>query len=119
MAAACGTDACLQARGCIVFIEEVGEPVYRIDRMLQQLRRSGAFVGIAGFAFGRFTEVVDADQSPPVEELLRDTAERLGVPAAYDFPIGHVEHNWTLPVGVAAVLDATAATLAITEAAVR
>lgn len=119
LAAACGTDACLQARNAIVFIEDVGEATYRIDRALAQLYHSGAFVGVAGFAFGRFTDTPESENDRPVEEVLLEIADRLRVPAAVDFPIGHIEHNWTVPVGVMAELDATAATLRITEAAVR
>lgn len=118
LAAACGTNACLQARGCIVFIEDVDEGAYRIDRALTQLYLSGAFVGIAGFAFGRFTDIPEAENDRAVEEVLLEIAERLQVPAAMDFPIGHVEHNWTLPMGALAELNADAATLTITEAAV-
>lgn len=118
LSAACGTSACLQARGCIVFIEDVDEATYRIDRALTQLYLSGAFVGLAGFAFGRFTDVPESENERAVEEVLLELAERLRVPAAMDFPIGHVEHNWTLPVGALAELDADTATLTITEAAV-
>jgi muramoyltetrapeptide carboxypeptidase len=118
LAAACGTNACLQARGCIVFMEDVDEGTYRIDRALTQLYLSGAFVGIAGFAFGRFTDVPESENDRTVEEVLLEFAERLQVPAAMDFPVGHVEHNWTLPLGALAELNADAATLTITEAAV-
>lgn len=119
LASACGTDNCLQARGCIVFIEDVSEPAYRIDRAFMQLHASGAFVGIAGFAFGRFTEVPESQNDRPVAEVLLEIATLLHVPAVLDFPIGHVEHNWTLPMGVHAELDADAARLAIVEPGVR
>jgi muramoyltetrapeptide carboxypeptidase len=118
LAAACGTGACMQARGCIVFIEDVDEATYRIDRALTQLYLSGAFVGVAGFAFGRFTDIPESENDRAVGEVLLELAERLQVPAVMDFPIGHVEHNWTLPVGALAELNADAATLTITEAAV-
>ncbi|HEX6559330.1 MAG TPA: LD-carboxypeptidase [Longimicrobiales bacterium] len=117
LAAACGTGTCLQARGCIVFIEDVSEAAYRVDRALQQLLASGAFVGVAGLAFGRFTPAPDDDL--PIDAVLDEFAQRLGVPAVLDFPIGHIEHNWTVPLGVEAQLDADAARLTITEAAVR
>ncbi|MGQ0560841.1 MAG: S66 peptidase family protein [Gemmatimonadota bacterium] len=119
LAAACGTAGCMQARGCIVFIEDVSEPAYRIDRALTQLLLSGAFVGVAGFAFGRFTEAPPSENDRPIADVLFEFADRLAVPAVLDFPIGHIEHNWTLPVGVPAELDAGAATLAIVEPAVR
>ncbi|MGQ0814791.1 MAG: S66 peptidase family protein [Gemmatimonadota bacterium] len=119
LAAACGTDACMQARGCIVFVEDVSEPAYRVDRAFAQLLRSGAFVGVAGFAFGRFTETPKSADDRAIDEVLFEIADTLGVPAAVDFPIGHIEHNWTVPVGVVAELDAGAATLDIVEPAVR
>jgi muramoyltetrapeptide carboxypeptidase len=73
---------------------------------------------VAGLALGRFTEASD-DGAHPVADVLAELAERLAVPAVADFPFGHVEHNWTLPVGCLARLDADAATLALTEPAVR
>jgi len=119
LATSCGTDHCLQARGCIVFMEDVSEATYRVDRALMQLYAAGAFVGVAGFAFGRFTDVPESENDRPIYEVLLEIAERLRVPAVVDFPIGHVEHNWTVPVGVIAELDADAATLGIVEPAVR
>lgn len=119
LAAACGTGACLQARGCIVFAEDVGEATYRLDRALAQLMLSGALVGVAGLAFGRFTDVPESENDRAVEEVLLEIADRLRVPAVMDFPIGHIEHNWTVPLGVSAELDADNATLTITEPAVR
>jgi muramoyltetrapeptide carboxypeptidase len=68
LAAACGTDHPLQARGSIVFIEDLSEAAYRIDRALMQLYASGAFVGVAGFAFGRFTDVPESENDRPVNE---------------------------------------------------
>ncbi|HUP89420.1 MAG TPA: LD-carboxypeptidase, partial [Longimicrobiales bacterium] len=118
LASACGTNACLQARGGIVFIEDVGEPAYRVDRALAQLHASGAFVGVAGFAFGRFTETPSNETDRAVEDVLFEIANALKVPAVIDFPIGHIEHNWTIPLGVNAQLDADAATLTILESAV-
>jgi muramoyltetrapeptide carboxypeptidase len=117
VAALCGTPQALSARGRILFLEDVGEAAYRVDRMLLQLQRSGVVDGVAGFAFGRFTEAPDEDMHP-VAEALAEFAERIGVPAVRDLPFGHVEHNWTLPVGARARLDADAGTLSLTEPAV-
>lgn len=119
LASAAGTGHGLNAQGCIVFIEDVSEPAYRVDRMMMQLLRSGALDGVAGFAFGRFTENPDDDSTRTIKDVLFEVADRLRVPAAVDFPIGHIEHNWTIPLGVGAELDASAATLTITEPAVR
>jgi muramoyltetrapeptide carboxypeptidase len=119
LAAACGTSTCLQSRGCILFIEDVGEAAYRIDRALMQLLHSGSLNGVAGLAFGRFSDAPPSDAGRDVDDVLLEFAERLNVPAVVDFPIGHIEHNWTIPVGVLAELDAGNASLEILESAVR
>jgi muramoyltetrapeptide carboxypeptidase len=118
LAAVCGTPHAIAARGCILFMEDVGEPAYRVDRMLQQLRAAGALAGIAGLAFGRFTRA-PSDDGHAVVDVLAELADRLGVPAALDLPFGHTEHNCTLPVGVRARLHADGAALEILEGAVR
>ncbi len=116
LASLCGTAFVPHARGRILFLEDVGEPAYRIDRMLVQLERSGMLTGVAGLAFGRFTEA--PDDRHPVMDVLREFAERARVPTLAHLPFGHVEHNWTLPVGVRAALAADAGTLSLIEPAV-
>jgi muramoyltetrapeptide carboxypeptidase len=117
LAALCGTRNCLRAAGCLLFVEDIAEPAYRIDRMLVQLRDAGVLQGIVGIAFGRFTDA-PSDDGDAIRSVLREHAEQLGVPAVVDFPFGHIDHNWTLPVGVRARLDADSAILQITEPAV-
>jgi muramoyltetrapeptide carboxypeptidase len=117
LAALCGSRDAISARQSILFIEDVGEPAYRVDRMLTQLARSGALEGVVGLAIGRFTEAPErGDQE--VDALLRDFSERIGVPAVADLPFGHVSHNCTLPVGGVALLDGDAAQLTLLEPAV-
>jgi muramoyltetrapeptide carboxypeptidase len=118
LAAMCGTRHQISARGSILLVEDVGEPAYRVDRMLGQLLASGVLDGVAGIAFGRFSQVPESDVHP-VADVLAELAERLAVPAALDLPFGHTEHNCTLPVGARARLDAHGATLELIEAAVR
>ncbi len=118
VAALCGTPAAMTAEGKIVFLEEVGENGYRVDRMLAQLRLAGALDGAVGLAFGRITEVPEYANDRPMPEVLAEYAEMIGVPAVRDLPIGHVPDNWTLPLGVRARLDARAGTLALLEGAV-
>lgn len=118
LAALCGTPYALDARDAILVIEDVGEPVYRIDRMLQQLALAGALDGVAGLAFGRFTRVPPRSPDRPLEAVLREWAARFDVPAVSGVPVGHTAHNWTLPFGVRARLDAGAGTLEILEPAV-
>ena len=118
LAATCGTPVAMRARGCIVFLEDVGEPGYRIDRMLTQLRLAGALDGALALALGQFTEVPPYTNDRPVTEILRETAQALDIPAVVGLPIGHVRDNWTLPLGIRARLDADAGTLALLESAV-
>jgi muramoyltetrapeptide carboxypeptidase len=104
IAALCGGPDRLDARGRILFLEDVGEPAYRVDRMLTQLFRAGVFDGVSGLAFGRFTDC-PAGEEESVAEVLHEAAERAGVPAVADLPFGHVAHNCTLPMGGAALID--------------
>jgi len=120
LAALCGTRHALGARGAIVFLEDVGEPAYRVDRMLLQLERSGALDGVAGIAYGRFTgEGGNGGDGGDVADVLAEVAERLAVPAVADLPFGHVAGNFVMPVGALARLDADAVELILLEAAVR
>ncbi len=118
LAALCGTEWSLRARGRIVFIEDVSEPVYRIDRMLAQLALSGAMEGVAGVAFGHFTRITPMKDQRPLGLVLKEWVDQLGVPAVAGLPFGHIANNWTLPVGVRARLDATGGTLDVLETAV-
>jgi muramoyltetrapeptide carboxypeptidase len=118
IAATLGTPYAINADGAILFLEEVGEAPYRVDRLLQQLRLAGVLNGVAGIALGAFTEGGDDADSPGVRDVLADVLGGLGVPVAHGFPFGHVDDNWTLPVGVRARLDADAGTVELLEPAV-
>jgi muramoyltetrapeptide carboxypeptidase len=106
--------------GAILFLEDVGEEIYRIDRMLAHLRLAGILARAAGVLIGRFTEVGrrGADGVIGLEEVLETYLAPLGVPVAWGFPVGHIADQWTLPLGVRARLDAGAGTLDLLEAAV-
>ncbi|HUG40287.1 MAG TPA: LD-carboxypeptidase [Longimicrobiales bacterium] len=125
LAAACGTPYQPDTRGAILFVEDIAEPLYRIDRMITQLRLAGLLDDIAGIAFGEFTEMPapvlrgEPGAEPCLEEVLRELIAPLGVPAVLGLPFGHGRENWTLPLGVAARLDADHATLELLEPAVR
>jgi len=119
VAATLGTPYAIDATDAILFLEEVGEAPYRVDRLLSQLRLAGVLERVAGVALGGFTETGDADEGEPgVLDVLRDLLGGLGVPVAHGFPFGHVDDNWTLPVGARVRLDADAGTLEVLEAAV-
>jgi muramoyltetrapeptide carboxypeptidase len=108
VAALVGTPYAWELDGAILVLEDVSEQVYRLDRMLTQLRLSGAVDRLAGIAFGAFTEIPDdpANAERPVERLLREFAEGLRIPCVMIFPIGHVPDHVTLPLGATAELNA-------------
>lgn len=106
--------------GAILFLEDVGEDLYRVDRMLAHLRLAGALDRLAGVVVGRFTEMkrTAADGALGLDEVLLDFFGPLGIPVAAGFPIGHIDRQWTLPLGVRARLDATAGEVELLDAAV-
>jgi muramoyltetrapeptide carboxypeptidase len=113
LTALAGTPYAPDYRGAILVLEDVGEATYRIDRMLTQLRQTGALRQLAGIAFGHFTESSTPHDptSRPLDEVLRETADAAGVPAVAGIPMGHIDDQWTIPLGARAELDADSATL--------
>jgi muramoyltetrapeptide carboxypeptidase len=99
--------------GRILALEDVGEAPYRLDRMLTQWRRSGAFNGVRGIALGRFSNCEVSQEFPSwtVEEVLRDRLGDLGIPIVCDLPFGHEGVNASLPVGQIVELDGSNGTL--------
>lgn len=106
--------------GAILFLEDVDEDLYNVDRILAHLRLVGALENLAGVAVGRFTELNRAarDGAFGFDEVLATYLEPLGIPVAYGFPIGHIESQWTLPIGIRARLNAEAGELELLESAV-
>ena len=108
LASLCGTPFAPDYSDAILVLEDIGEPTYRIDRMLRQLVLSGALSRVAGIAFGSFsdgTELGDAS-SRALDDVLREAADLAGVPALAGIPVGHIDDQWTLPLGAMAALDA-------------
>lgn len=120
LAALAGTRYFPDLTGAILFLEDVGEDLYRIDRMLAQLRLIGAFDQLAGVILGQFTDMKrgTGDGALGYDEVMASYFEPLGVPVAYGFPIGHVDDQWTMPIGVRARLDAGTGEVDIVESAV-
>jgi muramoyltetrapeptide carboxypeptidase len=103
LAATAGTPFALDARGAIVCLEDIAEPAYRIDRMLQQLVSSGALDHAAGFALGDFSTCrATRGEGWHVDDVLRDHLLPFGKPVLAGLPIGHGADNVGLPLGVSA-----------------
>jgi muramoyltetrapeptide carboxypeptidase len=115
LTALCGTPFFPRLDGAILVLEDVNEAVYRLDRMLTQLRSSGALDRVAGIAFGHFTEFPEdqSDEIRSLDDLLAEVADQCGVPCVAKIPVGHVDDQWTIPLGRTAVLDADAKTINI------
>lgn len=127
LSALIGTPYAPDWRGALLFLEEIREAPYRIDRMLTQLSQSQSFNAAAGILLGVFRRSVDSqtggttpDTEPrlSLETAIDDHFTRLKVPALYGFSFGHIAHNATLPLGIRARLDTQAQTLTLLEPAV-
>lgn len=104
LAALAGTPYEPPVEGCVLFLEDVGERPYRIDRMLTTLRQSGWLGRCAGFLIGEFTDCGPGEDGVTVEEVIRDRLGDLGVPVVAGIPAGHVDHNEPLPFGALATV---------------
>lgn len=93
--------------GTILFIEDIAEPIYKVERILYQLRLSGALSRIAALIIGQFTDYRPSASHPDMYGMLRPLVADLGVPVAFDFPVGHVENNLPLICGATATLTIT------------
>jgi muramoyltetrapeptide carboxypeptidase len=116
-----GTPYLPDFRGAILFIEDIDEAEYRIDRMLTQLALGGVLGRVAGVVFGQCTRCSASSASYggfTLSEVLRHHLEPLGVPAFQGALFGHVPDQFSLPVGTRAEIDATLGTIRILEPAV-
>jgi muramoyltetrapeptide carboxypeptidase len=115
LAALAGTPYAPDYRNALVILEDIGEPAYRIDRMLRQLMLSGAFEHVAGLVVGHFTEPGSGYEFSldTLDALLGEMADVAGVPVIAGVPLGHIDDQWTFPLGAMALLDADALTLTV------
>ena len=115
LASLCGSRYAPDYDGGILVLEDVDEASYRIDRMLRQLMLNGALSKLAGIVYGQFTEEGGraSATSPSREQVLREMADIAGVPTLAGVPVGHIDDQWTIPLGAMAVLDADAKSLQV------
>lgn len=112
LAAELGSGYSMPADGSVVVLEDVNEPLYKIDRLLTQLLRAGWFDGVRGVALGDF----DGVSSAAVQDLAVERLGPLGVSMVAGLRVGHGPRNLAFPLGVPAALDAEAGTLVLLEA---
>jgi muramoyltetrapeptide carboxypeptidase len=115
LAALTGTPYAANLDGAILVLEDVNEDVYRIDRMLTQLRLSGMLPNCAGIVFGAFTDMPGepSENVRALDALFDEIARDLRIPAFAGAPIGHIDDQWTIPLGAMGELDAEAGTLTV------
>ncbi len=117
LTASIGTRYEIKTEGKILFLEDFGEPAYRLDRMLTHLDLAGKLEAVAGVLLGSFAEC-EAAPGWTVEDTLRERLDRLGVPVLAGFPAGHGPGNWVLPLGTNVRLDCDNRQLTFLEPAV-
>ncbi len=97
-----GTKSDINTKNKILFIEDIGEYKYNIDRMLIQLKRAGKLDELGGLIIGSFTEIKDTTIpfGQEIKEIILDKIIEYNYPVCFDFPVGHVKENYALKIGV-------------------
>ena len=119
-----GTKFDIDSEDKIIFIEEVGEEPYRVDRMLTQMIEAGKFKNANGIMLGVFSDSKPhakksgISSSFSLNEVLFDRLSKLNIPTAYGMSFGHITNKFTLPFGIEAEFDSLAQTLTLLEPAV-
>lgn len=97
----CGSSSAIDTKGKILFIEDLDEYLYHVDRMLQNLKRNGYFKELSGLIVGGMTNMHDntVPFGQTAEEIILDAVSEYDFPVIFDFPAGHVEDNSALLLG--------------------
>jgi muramoyltetrapeptide carboxypeptidase len=117
VAHAVGTVSELQTKNAILFLEDIGEYKYNIDRMMLQLKRSGMLKNLAGLVVGGFTQTKDSDPAfgATVYEIIEAAVAEYNYPVCFDFPISHDKENYTIKHGMEYALEVTAKKVSLKE----
>lgn len=97
-----GTDSDIKTRGRILLLEDVGEYLYNIDRMMYQLKRAGKLSKLAGLVVGGFTDNKDTERpfGQTAYEIIQDAVNGYDYPVCFGFPVSHGKENYALKIGV-------------------
>jgi muramoyltetrapeptide carboxypeptidase len=119
LVATLGTPFALDADDAILFIEDIGEKPYRIDRMLTQMKQAGKFDHLAGVIFGEMISCRGESADPALLlSVIEDLFAEYDYPVGFGLPAGHEGENFTLPLGIRVQLDTRLQTLTFLEPAV-
>ena len=96
-----GTASDFETKNCILFIEDIGEYLYNIDRMLLQLKRCGKLDKISGLIVGGFTDMKDTERpfGKTMDEIIKDAIAEYDFPVCFNFPVSHGKENFALKIG--------------------
>lgn len=110
-----GTPWEIPCKGTLLFLEDIGEPMYKIDRILTQLYVSGRLDHLSGLILGKFDSNTDKDINQQLQEdvwnRVLELTNHTDYPMWGNFPVGHLDINHTLPIGAMATMDSTAGVL--------
>ena len=110
-----GTPYFPNLNGKILLIEDVHEPIYKIDLMLQQLKQQPHFADLSGIIFGKFTDSDSSDEDGHLDDCFNDFMQGMSIPAIKDFNFGHTVSRHVLPIGAKVEFDADKCLLNILE----
>ena len=112
-----GTDSDIKTRGRILFIEDIGEYLYNIDRMMHQLKRSGKLSRLAGLIIGGFTDIKDMERTfgKTAYEIISEIIKEYDYPVCFGFPVSHTDENYALKIGVGYKLKVTKSKVSLEE----
>jgi len=109
-----GTGYLPDTSGALLFLEDVNEAPYRVDRMLTQLRMAGVFDRVAGVVFGQFKDCEpEREEEGTVDNVLRDFSTSVTAPVFWGLPYGHGEGRRVLPIGLRAAVDGSRGSLIV------
>lgn len=108
-------------KGKILFLEEINEEIYRVDRMMSQLEICGVFKQVSGVVLGKFTNCKASGSygTLTLDEIFDDYLKNLNIPVFSGAMIGHIEEKFTIPVGIEAEIDADLGTIKMLRPAVK
>ncbi len=112
-----GTASAINTKNKILFIEDIGEYFYNIDRMMYQLKRSGQLDGLAGLIVGGFTDMKDTERpfGKTAYEVIIEITAGYHYPICFGFPVSHGKENYALKIGVSYTLKVSKGKSTLTE----